>query len=58
VAEYPTSIKSLVDSTIRVNQSDIEIEFENHYTGYNLYIKSPFSKKTLIVKEDGEFISK
>jgi hypothetical protein len=31
---------------------------ENHITGYNIVIISPFTKKTLILKEDGKFISK
>ncbi len=56
--KYPTSIKEIVDPTIRVNELDIKIEFERHYFGYNLYVKSPFSKKTLLVKKDGEFIAK
>ncbi len=55
---YPTSIKDLTGSTVVINGVEIRIEFENHHSGYSVYVVSPFSKKTLLLKEDGKFISK
>ncbi len=55
---YPESISSLTESTVIVNGAEVKIEFEKHSSGYNLYAVSPFSKKTLMIKEDGKFISK
>lgn len=55
---FATSIDSLTTSAIIVDQKTLKPTLENHSTGYNLTIKSPFSNKTLIVKEDGKFISK
>ncbi|MFH6602081.1 carbohydrate-binding family 9-like protein [Maribacter algicola] len=41
------------------NISDIEVFplFEEHTTGWNLSVMSPFSNKRLTVREDGKFIS-
>ncbi|WP_299557287.1 carbohydrate-binding family 9-like protein [Seonamhaeicola sp.] len=36
----------------------IKPTLENHSTGWNITVKSPFTQRTLIVKEDGKFISK
>ncbi len=55
---YAKSIDSLTTSSIIVDHKTLKPVIENHSTGYNLTIISPFSHKTLIVKEDGKFISK
>jgi hypothetical protein len=55
---FATSIDSLTTSTIIVGQKTLKAILENHSTGYNLTIQSPFSNKKLIVTEDGKFISK
>lgn len=55
---FATTIDSLIISSIIVDQKILKPILENHSTGYNLTVKSPFSNKTLIVKEDGKFILK
>lgn len=55
---FASSIDSLATSAIIVDHKTLNLTLENHSTGYNLAVKSPFSNKTFIVKEDGEFISK
>jgi len=55
---YATTIDSLTQKAIIVAHKTLKPTLENHSTGYNLAIKSPFSNKTLIVTEDGKFISK
>lgn len=55
---YFTSIDSITNSTINVDGEILKPILENHSTGWNLSIKSPFTNKILIVKEDGKFISK
>ena len=56
--KWASSIDSLTSSTILVGQKTLHPSLENHSTGYNITIKSPFSNKNLMVKEDGKFISK
>ena len=55
---FATSIDSLTTSAIIVDHKTLKPTLENHSTGYNITVKSPFSNKTLIVTEDGKFISK
>lgn len=55
---YISSIDSLLPVKIKVLGKTIQPTLENHLTGYNLSIISPFTNKTLIVKEDGKFITK
>ncbi|MDO7172649.1 carbohydrate-binding family 9-like protein [Mariniflexile sp. AS56] len=55
---YLTSIESLAKTTITIEGKTVKPILENHSTGFNLSIKSPFTNKTLFVKEDGKFISK
>jgi len=56
--KWASSIDSLTSSPILVGQKTLHPSLENHSTGYNITIKSPFSNKNLMVKEDGKFISK
>ncbi len=55
---YAKSIDSLTTLSIIVDHKVLYPVLENHSTGYNLIAISPFSNKTLVVKEDGKFISK
>ena len=55
---YTTKIDSLIKSAMIVEGKIIKPTFEIHSTGYNLIVNSPFSNKTLILTEDGKFISK
>jgi len=56
--KWVSSIDSLTDKTIIVAQKEVQPILENHSTGWNITVISPFSNKRLIIKEDGKFISK
>jgi len=55
---YASIIDSLTTSVIIVENTTLKPVIERHSTGYNLSVLSPFSNKTLIIKEDGKFITK
>ena len=42
---------------IIVNHKTLQPIIENHATGYNISVKSPFTNTTLIIKENGKIIS-
>ena len=41
---------------ILIDNQEIELISETHSRGYNISLKSPFTKKTLIISEDGKLI--
>ncbi|MEC3907181.1 carbohydrate-binding family 9-like protein [Tamlana sp. 2201CG12-4] len=55
---FAPQIADLNISDLVIDNQNIKVTMQNHDIGYNLYVKSPFSNKTLIVREDGKFISK
>ncbi len=55
---YAATLDDLITSSIIVENQTLRPMLENHITGYNIIIISPFTKKTLVLKEDGKFISK
>ena len=55
---WATSIDSISKKPISVDNKILKPVIENHSTGFNISIKSPFSNKTLIIKENGKIISK
>ena len=54
---WATSIDSLSSKAIIVNHKTLKPTIENHSTGYNISIISPFTNNTFIIKENGEIIS-
>lgn len=52
------NVSLLTDKSIEVEGQPLEVFLKSHDLGWNLSVKSPFSGKTLIVKEDGKFLSK
>lgn len=57
-------IKKSVDSQIKTSPKpilvagkELPVKLENHQTGWNLIVKSPYTYELLIIKEDGEFVS-
>lgn len=54
---WAKSLELLNKSSIVVGGKTIKPVLENHATGYNITVKSPFSNKTLIIKQDGKIIS-
>ncbi|HJR99514.1 MAG TPA: carbohydrate-binding family 9-like protein [Flavobacterium sp.] len=55
---WAKSLELLNKSPIVVGGKTIKPILENHSAGYNISVKSPFSNKTLIIKEDGRFLEK
>lgn len=54
---WATSLKSLTTKSISVDGKILKTILENNAAGYTISVKSPFSKKTLIIKQDGKIIS-
>ncbi|MFH4965698.1 carbohydrate-binding family 9-like protein [Gaetbulibacter sp. M235] len=55
---WATSLDSISKENISIDNKTLKPVIENHSTGFNISIKSPFSNKTLIIKENGKIISK
>jgi len=56
--KWSTSVQSLSKGTIIVENKELDPSLEFNDTGWNLKVISPFSNKTLIIKDDGKFITK
>ena len=56
--DWATSLNDLGFENLKVKNKIIELTIDNHSTGYNITAKSPFTNKTIIVKEDGKIITK
>ncbi len=56
--EWANSLDSLGFKVFKVKDKNIKLSLDNHLTGYNISAKSPFTDKTIIVKEDGKIIVK
>jgi hypothetical protein len=54
--KWATSIKKLGVSLIFIDGKKITPILENHRFGWNIFVQSPFTKNTLLMKEDGAFL--
>lgn len=54
---WATSIKKIATSAIVIDDKTIQPVLENYTFGFIISVKSPFSDKLLVIKEDGKFIS-
>lgn len=54
---WAKSVENLTKHSIVIDGKIVKPVLENHATGYNITVKSPFSNKTLIIKQDGKIIS-
>ncbi len=55
---WATSIDNISKEPVSIDGNILKPSLENHSTGFNISIKSPFSNKTLIIKENGKIVSK
>lgn len=55
---WATSINELSKSPVKIDSKIISPKLENNSFGWIIWVKSPFSQKTFIIKEDGQFIEK
>lgn len=56
--KWQTSLKKLNAQTINVNGKILYPVLENHSQGWNITVVSPFTKNTIVIREDGELIIK
>ena len=54
---WAKSLQSISKKNIVVDGKTLKPVLENHSSGFNILVKSPFSNKTLIIKEDGKIIT-
>jgi len=55
---WAKSLQNINKKNIIVDGKVLKPTLENHLSGFNIAVKSPFSNKTLIIKEDGKIITK
>ena len=53
---WAKSLTDLTKEAIKVDSKVLKPILENHASGYNILVKSPFSNQTFIIKEDGQFL--
>ncbi|HEX8014013.1 MAG TPA: carbohydrate-binding family 9-like protein [Flavobacterium sp.] len=53
---WAKALTDLTKETIKVDGKVLKPILENHSSGYNILVKSPFSNQTFIIKEDGQFL--
>ncbi|RUT69227.1 carbohydrate-binding family 9-like protein [Flavobacterium cupreum] len=54
---WATSLANLTKEPISLDTKVLKPKLENHATGFNIAIKSPFSDKTFIIRQDGKIIT-
>ncbi len=55
---WATSFSELSQNRIEIEGKKIIHSIENHQTGWNIIVVSPFTRKVFIIKEDGKVIQK
>lgn len=53
---WAASIEELHSAPLRIGENNIAPVIEIHKCGWNILIKSPFTGKTFLIKEDGKFV--
>lgn len=53
---WATSLNELQEEPLLLGGKQINPVFEIHKSGWNILLKSPFTGKTLLIKEDGKFV--
>ncbi|GGF29187.1 carbohydrate-binding family 9-like protein [Flavobacterium limi] len=53
---WAKALTDLTKETIKVDGKVLKPILENHSSGYNILVKSPFSDQTFTIKEDGQFL--
>lgn len=52
------AVKKSIEMETTILNKKVEPTLEIHESGYNIWVKSPFTGKKLLITEDGKFISK
>jgi hypothetical protein len=53
---WAKALTDLTKETIKVDGKVLKPILENHSSGYNIMVKSPFSNQIFTIKEDGQFL--
>lgn len=53
---WASDISLLLDEPLKIDGATIQPKLENHFSGWNIIMKSPFSGATYNITEDGKFI--
>ena len=56
--KWITTIEKLIPSNFIVDNKEVIPTLESHSLGWNIIIKSPFTQKKLIIREDGKLTIK
>ncbi|TCN58654.1 carbohydrate-binding family 9-like protein [Flavobacterium circumlabens] len=55
--KWATSLENLTKEPISIDTKVLKPKLENHASGFNISVKSPFSNKTFIIRQDGKIIN-
>ncbi|MGN7812062.1 carbohydrate-binding family 9-like protein [Flavobacterium sp. 22076] len=55
---WAKSMANLTKEVISIDNKILKPILENHSSGYNISVKSPFSNETFIIRQDGKIITK
>lgn len=55
---WAKSIADLTTKSISVDGKILKPTIENHLSGYNILVKSPFTNTTFVIRQDGKIITK
>jgi hypothetical protein len=55
---WAKSITDLTKETISIDHKILKPILENHASGFNILVKSPFSNQTFVIRQDGKIITK
>lgn len=55
---WAKSLTNLTKDVISIDNKVLKPILENHSSGYNISVKSPFSNQTFVIRQDGKIITK
>src|SRR5690606_25386800 len=55
---WATELKSLYSDSLIIKEKLLKPELQVHNTGWNISVRSPFTSNLLIIRQDGDFITK
>ncbi len=56
--KWATTLDKIINNDLQIENKILIPTLENHSQGWNIIIKSPFSGRQLIIREDGKFTTK
>ncbi|MGM0932859.1 MAG: carbohydrate-binding family 9-like protein [Bacteroidota bacterium] len=56
-SEWASNLKEIQKKPLKVDGQVLKPKLENHLTGWNISVESPFTGKRYIIREDGKFLN-